>query len=45
MKQKLQRIFISDNGIKFKEAKLTSVNAREIASKLGFGSGHEVVEL
>jgi hypothetical protein len=30
---------------KFKESELTQENARKIASKLGFGSGHEVVEL
>jgi hypothetical protein len=30
---------------KFKESELTQKNARKIASKLGFGSGHELVEL
>jgi len=43
---KKERIFKSEKTKKkFKESELTQKNARKIASKLGFGSGHEIVEL
>lgn len=41
----MERIFKSSKGITFKESFLKGKNAGKIASKLGFGSGHEECNL